>query len=30
MMKLVLTLLKKCFDELCDPLKYIFNLSLEK
>ena len=22
--------IKKCFDSLCEPLKYLFNLSIEK
>ena len=30
MMTSVLMLLKKCFSNLCEPLKYLFNLSIEK
>ena len=30
MMTSVLMLLKKCFSSLCEPLKYLLNLSIEK
>ena len=26
----IFSVVKKCFGELCDPLKFIFDLSLEK
>ena len=28
--KISFNVIKNCFGELCDPLKYIFNLSFEK